>query len=112
MRFRHKVSAEPLWVVLRSDCLSVHMVAASCDGKGHSGAMRIAVSFTLYDEVVAAPRCCFVRRVVWLSGSPPVTTILEPPFINSVPAVAEPSVYVINRAFMFLMNNRLGVVSP
>ncbi len=55
-----------------------------------ASAMRMAAFSSSYDEVIAAPRCCFVRRVVGLAGSPFVTTIPAPPF--SVPAVAEPSV--------------------
>ncbi len=42
MRLRSVVSAEPLWIALRSDWLSVQMVAAACDGRAHSSAMRMA----------------------------------------------------------------------
>ncbi len=80
MRFRSEVSTE----------LSVYMAAALCVGKSHSSAKRIAAFSSSYNEVIAAPRCCFVRRVVGMIGSPSLTTISAPPF--SVPAVAEPSV--------------------
>ncbi len=88
MLLRSEVSAEPLWTALRSDWLSVQMAAAASDGESHSSAMRMTAFSSPYDEVIAAPRCCFVRRVVGLAGSPSVTTIPAPPF--SVPAVAEP----------------------
>ncbi len=90
MRLKSVVSAEPLWIALRSDWLSVQMAAAACDGRSPSSAMRMAAFSSSYDEVKAAPRCCFVRRVVGLAGSPSVTTNPAPSF--SVPAVAEPSV--------------------
>ncbi len=70
--------------------LSVQMAAAACDGRSHSSAMSMATFSSSYDEVVAAPRCCFVKKVVGLAGSPSVTTIPMPP--RSVPAAAEPSV--------------------
>ncbi len=90
MCLRSVVSAEPLWIALRSDWLSMQMAAPACDGESHSSAMRMAAFSSSYDEVVAAPRCCFERRVGGLAGSPSVTTIPAAPF--SVPAVAEPSV--------------------
>ncbi len=36
----------------------------------HSGAMRMAALCSSYDEVIAAPRCSFVRMVVGLVRSP------------------------------------------
>ncbi len=63
MRLRSVVSAEPLWIAFRSDKQSVQMAAAACDGRSHSSAMRMAAFSSWYDEVKAAPRCCFVRRV-------------------------------------------------
>ncbi len=45
--------------------------------------MRMAAFSSSYAEVVAAPRCCFVKRVVGLAGSPSFTTRPAPPF--SVP---------------------------
>ncbi len=97
MRCRSVVSAELLW-------LSVQMAAAASDGRSHSSAMRMAAFSSSYDEVKAAPCCCFVRRVVGWAGSPSVTTILVPPF--RVPAVAEPLVKMMNRALRYLMNDR------
>ncbi len=38
MRPRSLVSAQPLWIALRSDWLSVHMAVASNDRRGHSNA--------------------------------------------------------------------------
>ncbi len=84
------MSAQPLRIALRSDWLSVQMAAAACDGRSHSSAMHMAAFSSSYDEVKAALRCCFVRRVVGLAGSPSVATIPARPF--SVPAVAEPLV--------------------
>ncbi len=80
------------------------MAAAVCDGKSHSNAMRIFAFSSSYDEAIAAPCCCFIRRVVALLGSPSVATIPEPPI--SVPAVAEPSVKMMNRSFRCLMNDK------
>ncbi len=54
------------------------MAAAAFDGRSHYSAMRMAAFSSSYDEVIAAPRCCFVRRVVGLAGSPSVTTIPTP----------------------------------
>ncbi len=90
MRMRSGVSAEPLWIVLRSDWLPMQMAAAICNGKIHSSAMHMAAFSSSYDEEVAAPRCSFVKRVVGSVGSLSVTTIPTPPL--SVPAVADPSV--------------------
>ncbi len=84
MRLKSVVSAEPLWIALRSDWLYVQMAVAACDGRSHSSDMRMAAFSSSYDEVKAAP------LVVGLAGSPSVTTIPAPPL--SVPAVAEPSV--------------------
>ncbi len=42
----------------------MQMAAAACDGKSPSSVMRMAAFSSLYDEVVAALRWCFVRRVV------------------------------------------------
>ncbi len=69
------------------------MVAVACDGRSHSSAMRKAAFSSSYDEVKVALCCCFVRRVVGLAGSPSVTTIPAP--LLSVPAVDEPSVYIM-----------------
>ncbi len=82
------MSVEPLWISLRSDWLSVHMAAASCNGKSYSSAMLVAAFSSSHDEVIAAPRCCFVRKVVGLAGPFSVGPIPTPLF--SVPAVAEP----------------------
>ncbi len=79
------------------------MATAALDGKSHSNARRMTAFSSSYDEVIAVPRCCFVRRVVGLAGCTSVTTIPAPPF--SVPAVAEPSVKMMNRAFRCLMND-------
>ncbi len=86
---------------LDRDWLSVHMAAAWCDGKRHSNAFSSS-----YDEVIAAPRCCFVRRIVEMTGSPSVTIVLAPPL--SAPAVA---VKMMNQAFRCLRNERWEVVS-
>ncbi len=59
-----------------------------------------------YDEVIAAPRGCFVMRVVGLE--PSVTTIPLPP--RSVFAAAEQSVPIMNRAFRCLIIERYEVV--
>ncbi len=45
MRRKSAVSARPLWIALRSDCLSVQMAAAACDGKSHPSAMRMLLLF-------------------------------------------------------------------
>ncbi len=90
MPLKSVVSAEPLWIALRSDWLSVQIAAAACDVRSHSSAMRMAAFSSSYDEVMAAPRCCVVKRIVGLAGSPSVTTISARPL--SVPTVAEPSV--------------------
>ncbi len=58
IRLWSTVSAEPLWIALRSDWLSVHMAAAACDSKIHSSALRMSAFSLSYDEVV--PGC---RRV-------------------------------------------------
>ncbi len=58
------MSAEPLWVALRSDWLSVETAAAVCSGKSHLISMRMAAFSSSYDEAIAAPRSYFVRRVV------------------------------------------------
>ncbi len=55
------LSTEPLWISLRSNGLSVQVAAATCDDESLSSAMRIATSSSSYDEVIAAPRCCFVK---------------------------------------------------
>ncbi len=55
MRLWSAVLAEPLWVLLRSDWLSVQMAAVACDGKNHSSVMRMAAFSSSYDEVIAAP---------------------------------------------------------
>ncbi len=52
------MSAEPLWIALRSDWLSVHTAAASCVDKSHSSAMRMAAFSSSYVEVKAAPCYC------------------------------------------------------
>ncbi len=62
------------------------MAMASSDGRSHSSAMGMT-----HDEVIAASRVCFVKRVAELARSPSVITIPAPPF--SAPAVAELSVY-------------------
>ncbi len=66
---------EPLWVGLVNDWLLVHMGAASCDAKRHLGVMCMAVSCSLYSQVIAALHCCFVRGVVKMAGSPTATNI-------------------------------------
>ncbi len=48
--------------------------------------MRKAAFSSSYDEVMAAPRCCVVKRIVGLAGSPFVTTISARSL--SVPTVA------------------------
>ncbi len=63
----------------------------------------VAVFSSLHEEAIAAPCCCLVSMVVWLAGSP-VTIIPAPPF--GVPAVAEPSMWMMNRVFRCLMNDR------
>ncbi len=65
------MSVEPLWIALRSDWLSMQMAAFSLS----------------YDEVIAAPRCWFVRRVVGLAGPPFFANIPAPSL--SVPAGSE-----------------------
>ncbi len=90
MRLRSEVSAEPLWITLRSDWLSVQMAAAACDGRVQSSGLRMAAFSSLYDEVIAAPRCCFVRRGVVLAGSPLVTTIPAPAFSIPVVVIVQP----------------------
>ncbi len=91
-------------MALRIDWLSVHRAAASCGGKSHLDAMCMATFSPSYDEVIAAPRCCFESRVVGLAESPSVTTISTPRF--SVPVVVDPLVWMMNRAFRCLMNYR------
>ncbi len=54
MRGRSAVSAEPLWIALRSDCLSVQMAAAARDSKIHSSAVAMAAFSSSFDEVIAA----------------------------------------------------------
>ncbi len=44
MRLRSEVSAEPLWIALRSDWLSVQMAAASYGVKSRFSVMRIATN--------------------------------------------------------------------
>ncbi len=90
MCLRSAVSVEPHWIASRNDWLSLQMAAAACDGKNHSSAMRMAAFSSSYNEVIAAPHCCVVMRVVGLVGSTSVSTIPVPQF--SAPAVAEPSV--------------------
>ncbi len=51
---------------------------------------NMATFVSSYDEMIAAPGYCFLRRVVGLAGFPSVTIIPAPQF--SLPAVAEPSV--------------------
>ncbi len=55
IRLKSVVSAEPLWIALRSDWLSVQMDAAVYDGRSHSSAMRMATFSSSYDGVKAAP---------------------------------------------------------
>ncbi len=66
------------------------MAAALCDGKSHSSVMLIAAFPSSYDDVIVPPLCCFMRKIVGLTGSTSVTTIPVPPF--SVPAIAESSI--------------------
>ncbi len=75
------------------DWLPVHMLAASHADKGHSSAMRIAAFCMSYDEVIAAPRYCFARRIVGLTESSSVTT------------TAVPSWWMINFAFTYLISD-------
>ncbi len=83
MRLSFEVSAESAWIAFRSDWMSVHMAAASCDGKIHS---RAAFS-ALYDEVITALRCCFVQRIEGLEGS--LSAATNPAPLINVPAVAD-----------------------
>ncbi len=92
MRLGSEISAELLWDTFINDWLSVHMTTVSCDGKSHSNAKRIGAFPVVYEEVIAAPRCCFVRGV-GVSNS--ATTIPAPQL--SVPAAAKPSVKMMNR---------------
>ncbi len=55
MRLRSAVSAEPLWIALRSDWLSVQVAAVRCYDKSHSSAMRMTAFSSSYDGVIAAP---------------------------------------------------------
>ncbi len=48
------MSAEPFWIAIKTDWLSIHMTIASCDGNNHSSAMRIATFSSSYDEVMPA----------------------------------------------------------
>ncbi len=86
------------------------MAAASSDNRSHSSAMRIDDFCSSCDDVITAPCCRFVRRVVGLAVSPSDSTIPVPP--PRVPAVAEQSVYLMNRAFRVLRYSKLGVISP
>ncbi len=54
LRLRFEVSAEPLWIALRSDWLSLYLAAASSDGRSHSSVMCIAAFSTSFDDVIAA----------------------------------------------------------
>ncbi len=78
------MSAETLWVALRSDLLPVYMAAAPYDGKSHSSATRVVAFSTSYNEVIATGRYCFVRMAFGLVGCPSMATIPVPPLSVSV----------------------------
>ncbi len=75
MRLRSVVSAELQWIALGSDCLSVQVASAACDGRSYSSAMHIAAFSSLYDEVKAVegcgtglPCCAYAVRVCAEAG--------------------------------------------
>ncbi len=61
MHLRSEVKAEPLWIALGGDLLSIYMTAASCNTNIHSSVMLIAAFSSSYGEVIAAP-CCGLRN--------------------------------------------------
>ncbi len=61
MHLRSEVKAEPLWIALGGDLLSIHMAAASCNTKIHSSFMLTAAFSSSHGKVIAAP-CCDLRN--------------------------------------------------